>query len=79
MDGPQNDPGFQRWKSCTQGLGVDRGLTEYGLGTCVSSGTWTEQAPEQQLAADAAYLAGCRQQLMLTTAMAGRVAGWRGV
>jgi hypothetical protein len=56
LDGLANDPGFQGWKSCTQGLGVDRGLTEYGLGTCVSSGTWTEQAREEQLAADAQYL-----------------------
>ena len=56
LDGLANDAGFQGWKSCTQGLGVDRGLTEYGLGTCVSSGTWTEQAREAQLAADAQYL-----------------------
>jgi hypothetical protein len=56
LDGLANDPGFLGWKRCTQGLGVDRGLTEYGLGTCVASGTWTEQEREEQMAADVQYL-----------------------
>ncbi len=65
LDGLQNDPGFQGWKSCTQGTGVGRGLTEYGLGTCTNSGTWTEQAREQQLAADAQYLSSAFPSLYL--------------
>jgi hypothetical protein len=56
--GLQNDTGFQRWATCAkaEGSGVVLGLTEYGLGICVASGTFTEKARAEQLAADAAYL-----------------------
>lgn len=57
LGGLKNNAAFQRWVACTNGLHHNRGIAEYGLGTCVSSGTWTEQEREQALAADAAYLA----------------------
>jgi hypothetical protein len=56
--GLRKDTGFQRWATCakSEGSNVVLGLTEYGLGDCVTSGTFSEQARENQLAADATYL-----------------------
>jgi hypothetical protein len=53
-----SDAGFQRWATCAkrEGGSVVLGLTEYGLGVCVTKGKFTEQKRQTQLAADARYL-----------------------
>jgi hypothetical protein len=55
--GLQNDAEFLRWVQCVNGRGRPLGLGEYGLGVCVTHGTFHESDRAATLAADAAYLA----------------------
>lgn len=65
LGGLQDDSGFQGWKSCTQGKGVGRGLTEYGVGTCLGTGTATDQQRADQIGADAQYLSSAFPSLFI--------------
>lgn len=51
LGGLAKNTGFVRWLTCTRGKGINRGITEYGLGDCQGN-----TAREQDMAADAAYL-----------------------
>jgi hypothetical protein len=51
LGGLAKNAGFVRWLSCTQGKGIIRGITEYGLGACQGNA-----AREQDMASDLAYL-----------------------
>jgi hypothetical protein len=63
--GLQHDFEFQRWVHCVSGRGRPLGIGEYGLGVCVSSGTFRESDRAATLAADAAYLARTQPGLIL--------------
>jgi hypothetical protein len=63
--GLRGDAEFQRWVHCVSGHGKPLGLGEYGLGVCVSSGTFHESDRAATLAADAAYLAKALPNLVL--------------
>jgi hypothetical protein len=63
--GLQHDFEFQRWVHCVSGRGKPLGIGEYGLGVCVSSGTFKESDRAATLDADAAYLARTQPGLVL--------------
>jgi hypothetical protein len=65
LTGLQNDAEFQRWVHCVAARGKPLGIAEYGLGVCVSSGTFHESDRAATLAADAAYLARALPGLVL--------------
>lgn len=65
LTGLRGDAQFQRWVHCVSGHGKPLGLGEYGLGVCVSSGTFHESDRAATLAADAAYLANALPGLVL--------------
>jgi hypothetical protein len=63
--GLQNDAEFQRWVHCVSDHGKPLGLGEYGLGVCVTHGTFHESDRAATLAADSAYLARTLPTLVL--------------